>query len=66
MATQTIPTSSIISNTQSRDAATQAAFERLNASLVAGLPTDGLLFVNVDGMRDPGPDFTPRAWGWLS
>ena len=36
--------------------------EILNERLAAGLPTDDLLFINVDGMQDPGPDFTPKAW----
>ena len=36
--------------------------ELLNERLVAGLPTDDIIFVNVDGKQDPGPDFTPRHW----
>jgi hypothetical protein len=36
--------------------------ELLNERLAAGLPTDDIIFVNVDGMRDPGPDFTAKAW----
>ena len=38
--------------------------ELLNERLAAGLPTDDALFFKVDGgMQDPGPDYTPRAWG---
>ena len=36
--------------------------ELLNERLVAGLPQDDVIFVNVDGMCDPGSDYTPKAW----
>ena len=45
-----------------RMTATELQAELLNKRLAAGLPTDDLLFVNVDGKQDPGPDFTPRPW----
>ena len=62
MATQTVPHRTSISNQADQAESLQAAFERLNASLVAGLPTDGIVRVNVDGMTDPGADFSPSAW----
>ena len=62
MATQTVPHRTSISNQADQAAALRMAHERLNARLAAGLPTEDCVFVNVDGMTDPGPDFSPCAW----
>ena len=49
-----------------REEALRIAHARLNERLAAGLPQDNVIFVNMDGMQDPGPDFTPRRYGWLN
>ena len=72
MATQTIPTAADNFNIEAIRARREAV-RRANEERMAELMAEYNLYVEESGIDadawrnvDPGPDFTPRAWGWLS
>jgi len=68
MATQNI-LDSIFNSNQARQAERQARDEaiRLSMERAAHDPaSSGIVYSEIHYTSDPGPDFTPRAWGWMS